>query len=165
MAAMLAAWRSFAARAARWPAAVRARLAAITPRQVGLTLLATVAGAAVALGAAALAGGSGSSSANPGATASGPPAAWLGVQTTTSTTGAPGATVELVEPGGPAEHAGVLPGDVITEVNGRPITTSSDLARALAGLQPGQQVQLEINRLGQTIVIDTTLGSRLPGVP
>lgn len=165
MAAMLVAWRSFAARAARWPGAVKARLAAISPRQVGLTLLATVAGAAVALGAAALAGGSGSSSASTGATTSGPPAAWLGVQTTTSTTAVPGATVELVEPGGPAEHAGVLPGDVITQVNGQPITSSSDLAQALAGLQPGQQVQLEINRLGQTIVIDTTLGSRPPGVP
>ena len=59
----------------------------------------------------------------------------------------------------------MLPGDVITQVNGQPITSSSDLAQALAGLQPGQQVQLEINRLGQTIVIDTTLGSRPPGVP
>jgi S1-C subfamily serine protease len=165
MAAMLAAWRSFAARAARWIAAARSLLAAITPRQVGLTLLATVAGAAVALGAAALAGGSGDSSAGTGATTSGAPAAWLGVQTTTSTMPVPGATIELIEPGGPAERAGLLPGDVITEVDGQPITTSTDLARALAAKQPGEQVQLEINRVGQTIVIDTTLGSRPPGGP
>jgi serine protease DegQ len=165
MAALLAAWREFAMRAARWTGAVRSRLAAISPRQVGLTLLATVAGAAVALGAAALAGGSGNSSASTGATSSGPPAAWLGVQTTTSTTGIAGATVELVDPAGPAERAGLLPGDVITQINGQPIATSSDLAKALAALQPGQQAQLVINRLGQTIVINMTLGSRPPGVP
>ncbi len=165
MAALVAAWRSFGAHAARWPAAVRSRLSAISPRQVGLTLLATVAGAAVALGAAALAGGSGSSTAGTAATGTGPPAAWLGVQTTTSTAGVQGATIELIEPGGPAERVGLMPGDVITEVDGQPITTSSDLARALAAKQPGQQVQLEVNRAGQTIVIDTTLGSRPPGVP
>jgi hypothetical protein len=165
IAALLAAWRSIAARAARWPAGVRSRLAAISPRQVGLTLLATVAGAAVALGAAALAGGSGSSHAGTGATTSGPPAAWLGVQTTTSTAAVPGALIELIEPGGPAERAGLMPGDVITEVDGRPITTPGDLARTLAAKQPGEQVQLQVNRVGQTIVIDTTLGSRPPGVP
>jgi S1-C subfamily serine protease len=165
IAAMLAAWRSVEARAGRWAAAARSRLAAITPRQVGLTLLATVAGAAVALGAAALAGGSGSSDAGPGATTSGPPAAWLGVQTTTSTASVPGALIELIEPSGPAERAGLMPGDVITEVDGRPITTSGDLAGTLAAKQPGEQVQLQVNRFGQTIVIDTTLGSRPPGVP
>jgi PDZ domain len=166
IAAMLATWRSFTARAARWPAAAWSRLSAISPRQVGLTLLATVAGAAVALGAAALAGGSGNSSAGTtGPTTSGPPQAWLGVQTTTSATGVVGATVELVEPGGPAERAGVLPGDVITEVDGQPITTSSDLASALGAKAPGEQMQLQIDRVGQTIVIDTTLGSRPPGVP
>jgi predicted metalloprotease with PDZ domain len=164
IAAMLAAWRSPAARAARWPAAAQSRLAGISPRQVGLTLLATVAGAAVALGAAALAGGSDSSNAGTGATTSGPPAAWLGVQTTTSTA-VPGALIELIEPGGPAERAGLMPGDVITEVDGRPITTSGDLARTLAAKQPGEQVQLQVNRFGQTIVIDATLGSRRPGVP
>jgi hypothetical protein len=165
IAAMLAAWRSFAARAARWPAAALSRLTAISPRQVGLTVLATVAGAAVALGAAALAGGSGGASASTGAPRSGPPAAWLGVQTTTSTTAVAGASIELIEPGGPAQRVGLIPGDIITEVDGQPITTSGDLARALAGKQPGQQVQVEISRGGQTIVIDTTLGSRPPGVP
>ncbi len=162
---MLAAWRSFAARAARWPAAARSRLAAISPRQVGLTLLATVAGAAVALGAAALAGGSGSPSAGTGAPRRGRPRRGWACRRRRRRTAVTGATIELIEPGGPAERVGLMPGDVITEVDGQPITTSSDLARSLAAKQPGQQVQLEINRLGQTLVIDTTLGSRPPGVP
>jgi putative serine protease PepD len=165
MAPLLAAWRALAANAARWPGAARSRLASISPRQVGLTLLATVAGAAVALGAAALAGGSSSSSTTSATTTSGPAPGWLGVQTTTSTTSIPGATVEVIEPGGPAQKAGLTSGDVITQVNGQPITSSGGLATSLASMQPGEQVQLQVNRLGQVIVIDTTLASRPPGVP
>jgi membrane-associated protease RseP (regulator of RpoE activity) len=161
----LAAWGAFAGAAARWPGALRARVGAISPRSVGLTLLATVAGAAVALGAAALAGSSGSSSTTATPTTAGPAPAWLGVQTTTSTTSISGATVEVVEPTGPAARAGLTPGDVITELNGQPITSSGGLARALAAMAPGQQVQLQVNRLGQMLIIDTTLARRPPGVP
>jgi PDZ domain len=165
MAPLLALSRTLAANAARWPAAMRSRLASISPRQVGLTLLATVAGAAVALGAAALAGGSSNSGTPSRPASSRPPTAWLGVQTTTSSTSLPGATVELIEPGSPAQTAGLMPGDVITEVDGQPITSSGQLAKALAAKQPGEQVQLQVNRLGQMLVIDTTLARRPPGVP
>jgi S1-C subfamily serine protease len=54
---------------------------------------------------------------------------------------------------------------VITEVDGQPITSSGQLAKALAAKQPGEQVQLQVNRLGQMLVIDTTLARRPPGVP
>ena len=59
-AAVVAFLRSLGAATARGFAAAVARLRSISPRQVGLVALATVAGAGVALGAAALAGGSGS---------------------------------------------------------------------------------------------------------
>jgi membrane-associated protease RseP (regulator of RpoE activity) len=165
IAPLVAAWRALAANTARWGDTVRSRLASISPRTVGLTLLATVAGAAVALGAAALAGGSSDSGHNPGTPTSGAAVGWLGVQTTTSTSAIPGATVEVVQPSGPAARAGVSPGDVITEVNGQPIASSGALAKALAAMAPGQQIQLQVDRAGQMLVIDTTLASRPPGVP
>jgi membrane-associated protease RseP (regulator of RpoE activity) len=165
IAPLVAAWRALAANVAGWPGAIRSWLASISPRTVGLTLLATVAGAAVALGAAALAGGSSDHDNSSAATRSGPPVGWLGVQTTTSTNGIPGATVEVVEPNGPAAKAGVSTGDVITQVNGQPITSSGGLASALAQMQPGQQIQLQVSRAGQMLIVDTTLASRPPGVP
>ena len=165
IAPLVAAWRSLAANVAGWPAAIRSWVASISPRTVGLTLVATVAGAAVALGAAALAGGSSDHAGSSAATSSGPPVGWLGVQTTTSTNGIPGATVEVVEPNGPAAKAGVATGDVITQVNGQPVTSSGGLAAALAQMQPGQQIQLQVSRAGQMLIVDTTLASHPPGVP
>jgi membrane-associated protease RseP (regulator of RpoE activity) len=159
--AVLAFLRSVGAATARGFKAMVARLRTISPRQVGLVALATVAGAAVALGAAALAGGSGSRSSRTDThlTAGQP---WLGLQTVAQM-GNSGATVLVVDAGGPAQHAGVQPGDVITQVDGQPITSPAVLDAAIAAKQPGQQVQLLINRYGQSIVLYATIGSTHAG--
>lgn len=149
--------RSLRAATARGLAAAAARLRAISPRQVALVALATVAGAGVALGAAALAGGSGSGSHNSDAQIS-PGHPWLGLQTV-SQMGTSGATVLVVDAGGPAQRAGVQPGDVISQVDGQPITSPEGLNAAIAAKAPGQQVQLLINRYGQSLVLYVTLGS------
>jgi len=156
-AAVVAFLRSARAATARSFAAVVARLRTISPRQVGLVALATVAGAAVALGAATLAGGSGSGSSTSDAKVL-PGHAWLGLQTV-SQMSTSGATVLVVDAGGPAQRAGVQPGDVITQVDGQPITSPGVLDAAIAGKQPGQQVQLLVNRYGQSLVLYATLGS------
>jgi len=70
-----------------------------------------------------------------------------------------GATVLVVDAGGPAQRAGVQPGDVITQVDGQPITSPGVLDAAIAGKQPGQRVQLLVNRYGQSLVLYATLGS------
>ncbi|HEX4672087.1 MAG TPA: PDZ domain-containing protein [Solirubrobacteraceae bacterium] len=159
--AMLAFLRSLRAAAARGLAATVARLRTISPRQVGLVALATVAGAAVALGAAALAGGGGNSPSKSDAQLT-PGHTWLGLQTV-SQMGNSGATVLVVDAGGPAQHAGVQPGDVITQVDGQPITSPAVLDAAIASKQPGQQVQLLVNRYGQSLVLYATLGSTHAG--
>jgi membrane-associated protease RseP (regulator of RpoE activity) len=156
-AAVVAFLRSARAATARGFAAAVARLRTISPRQVGLVALATVAGAAVALGAATLAGGSGSGSSTSDAQVL-PGHAWLGLQTV-SQMGTSGATVLVVDAGGPAQRAGVQPGDVITQVDGQPITSPGVLDAAIAAKQPGQQVQLLVNRYGQSLVLYATLGS------
>jgi membrane-associated protease RseP (regulator of RpoE activity) len=156
-AVLVAAWRSLVAGTGRSLAAIGARLRTISARQVGLTLLATVAGAAVALGAAALAGGSGNHSPTSGAGATSGHA-WLGVQTV-SQMGAGGPTVLVVDAGGPAQRAGVVPGDVITQIDGQPIQSPAALNAAVDSKAPGQQVQLLIDRYGQSLVLYATLGS------
>jgi len=57
-----------------------------------------------------------------------------------------GAFVEEATGGGPADRAGVRYGDVITSVAGRKVTTPQDIADAIAGHQPGDDVEVELVR-------------------
>ena len=61
-------------------------------------------------------------------------------------TSANGALVNAVEPGGPAERAGLRTGDIILKVNGQAIENSADLPRQVGNSQPGKPIQLEIWR-------------------
>jgi serine protease Do len=49
-----------------------------------------------------------------------------------------GAIVEEVQPGSPADNAGLQRGDVIMEVNRRAVKSASDAVQALSGVQSGQ---------------------------
>jgi serine protease Do len=57
-----------------------------------------------------------------------------------------GALVSSVEKGGPAEHAGVEPGDVILKLNGQPLKDSTELPVQIASIAPGTSVELEVWR-------------------
>jgi serine protease Do len=51
-----------------------------------------------------------------------------------------GAVVENVVPGSPADNAGISQGDVIMEVNRKPVHSASDVAKALGDVPKGQDV-------------------------
>ncbi len=53
--------------------------------------------------------------------------------------------------------AGFLPGDIITQVNGRPITSAGDLAGMQAQLRPGARLSLMIERGAATVPVSVTL--------
>jgi len=53
-----------------------------------------------------------------------------------------GIVVEAVEPGSPADKAGLQPGDVITNVNGQPVHNGADLVNPIASTPIGQSVQI-----------------------
>ncbi|MGI8334148.1 S1C family serine protease [Actinomadura scrupuli] len=69
------------------------------------------------------------------------------VRATSDNSGRPtGVGVVRVARGGPADKAGIRPGDTITAVNGAPTPSPSDLTEALARLQPGATVKVDTLR-------------------
>lgn len=72
---------------------------------------------------------------------------------------AKGALVEYVEPGFPAANAGIKPGDVIIALNGRPITSGTDLRLSVASIAPGTKVKVVLIREGKQKTLDVMLGN------
>ncbi len=60
-----------------------------------------------------------------------------------------GAFIQSVEPGTPAEKAGLERYDVITEVNGKPVEDPNDLKLKIVDIQPGTEIELTIIREGK----------------
>jgi serine protease DegQ len=57
-----------------------------------------------------------------------------------------GALIAGVLRGGPAERAGIRPGDILLEVNGRPVLDSGSLLNLIADLPPGARATLRLRR-------------------
>jgi putative serine protease PepD len=86
--------------------------------------------------------------------------AYLGVSTNEASQGGAGATVAQVNPGSPAESAGLQAGDVVVSVDGKPVTESSDIATAIAAKRPGDTIAVEVLRGGQRETVQVELGTR-----
>jgi putative serine protease PepD len=87
--------------------------------------------------------------------------AYLGIQVGTITS--VGVLVTQVQPGAPGAKAGISVGDVITAVNGTATPDPSTLADVLAGLKPGQVVNLAVTYSdGARQTVQATLG-QYPG--
>jgi len=69
--------------------------------------------------------------------------AYLGITTADLATGQ-GVLVYSVQPGGPAAAAGLAAGDIITKVNGEPVSSSQEFVEKVAGLKPGDTVSLTV---------------------
>ncbi len=85
----------------------------------------------------------------------------LGVNARSVTDGATdGAQVQNVVAGGPAAAAGVLDGDVVVRVGGRPIAGADELVVAVREHKPGEQVPVELVRQGRPLTVTATLGTK-----
>ncbi|HUV68422.1 MAG TPA: Do family serine endopeptidase [Terracidiphilus sp.] len=71
-----------------------------------------------------------------------------------------GVLVQQVQPGGPAEKAGLKAGDIITTVDGRSIKDGSDLVDEIASRRPGSTVRLGYMRNGKQEDTTVTIGDR-----
>jgi len=67
-----------------------------------------------------------------------------------------GAEVRAIQPGSPAEKAGLAVGDVITAVDGTKVADVSGLMQVLANTQPGTTLNLKVSRDGQSKQIPVT---------
>ena len=84
--------------------------------------------------------------------------AFLGIEATTIVGG--GVLVQAVKKGGPADTAGIKPGDVITAINGTPTPSTEALSLALTKLKPGQEAKVELIRgKGKHITVTVKLGA------
>ena len=70
-----------------------------------------------------------------------------------------GALISQVTPGGPADKAGLQPGDIVQSVNGENVKASSDLPVLVGMMPPGTQLTLGIWRNGKGEEVQVTLGS------
>lgn len=75
-----------------------------------------------------------------------------------------GVYVKSVEEGGPAANAGIRETDVITELDGRKITTMDDLKSALEFYAKGESIDVKIQRMGdgeyKEQTVSVTLGAK-----
>jgi putative serine protease PepD len=65
-----------------------------------------------------------------------------------------------VQPGSPASNAGLEPGDLITAIDGKRITSTQQFIETIDTYAPGQTITLTVKRNGATKTIKLTLGLR-----
>jgi PDZ domain len=84
--------------------------------------------------------------------------AWLGVELANAPVR--GALVSSVVPGSPAAAAGIRPGDLITQLDTEPIVAPAVFVSALSGLQPGDRVDIQVQRGFSQFAAHVKLASR-----
>jgi putative serine protease PepD len=84
--------------------------------------------------------------------------AYVGVQLQSDSTG--GAAVTTVQPSSPASSAGLTQNDVITAINGKPVTSTEQFIETVDTYSPGQTITLTVKRSGATRSVKLTLGTR-----
>jgi len=73
-----------------------------------------------------------------------------------------GALVSSVEPGSPAEKAGLQAGDIIVKLGDKEIEHSNDLPVLVADITPGSKTSIEVIRKGSSKVLPITVGEMKP---
>jgi serine protease DegQ len=71
-----------------------------------------------------------------------------------------GALIAGVLRGGPADKAGVKPGDVLTEVEGKPVADPTSMLNLIAALAPGRPATVKLKRNGSELDAKITVGRR-----
>lgn len=71
-----------------------------------------------------------------------------------------GAWVAEVTPGGAAEAAGILKGDVVLSIDGKKIDSSAQLGEQIASKRPGEKVKISVKRDGKVKLFEVTLRNR-----
>ncbi len=89
---------------------------------------------------------------------------YLGISSQASTTGQ-GAVVADVIAGAPAASAGVLPGDIVKQVGGKPVLAPEDISTAIEDRRPGDAIDIQVQRAGASRTLRVKLGTRPATAP
>ena len=71
-----------------------------------------------------------------------------------------GALIAGVLRGGPADKAGIKPGDVVVEIQGKPVADPTAMLNMIAALAPGSPARMKLRRQGQDVDATTHVGRR-----
>jgi Do/DeqQ family serine protease len=74
--------------------------------------------------------------------------------------GTRGALIAGVLRGGPADKAGVKPGDVLVEIEGKPVADPTSMLNLIAALAPGNSAKMKLKRAGKEVDANITVGRR-----
>lgn len=73
-----------------------------------------------------------------------------------------GAIVAGVLQGGPADKAGIRPGDILVSVNGEDIGDTTKLLNVVAQIKPGATAKVHVVRKGKELNLNVVIGKRPP---
>ena len=86
------------------------------------------------------------------------PRAFLGISSAAAPQG--GAVVGSVIDGGPADRAGLRPGDRIVEIGGQPVLEPDDVSAMVNARRPGDRLDVVVVRRGERRTLRVTLGEQ-----
>lgn len=96
---------------------------------------------------------------------------WLGIEVQTMTPElaesfnlktSEGALVAGIVRGGPADLAGIQPGDILTEINGKKVKDLRETLNAITQTTPGNKLGINLIRDGKQIALKATVAERPP---
>jgi len=71
-----------------------------------------------------------------------------------------GAIIAGVVRGGPADKAGMKPGDILAVVDGKQVASTNDMLNLIAQLVPGGKTRMTVIRKNQESTVDVLIGKR-----
>ena len=70
--------------------------------------------------------------------------------------------IRSIQPGGPAERAGIKVLDVVLEIGGKSTRNVPQFLARIAELPPGSSIKVRVVRAGQDVEVDVLVGKRPP---
>ena len=71
-----------------------------------------------------------------------------------------GPIIQSTDEGGAAQRAGILAGDIVVKLDGKEITTVSELTRTLRSYEPGDTATITVYRNGQSVDLSITFDEK-----